>query len=337
MRSQRKDEHIRTYLQEQFHGDPLFSDVVLFHHALPEMSLDQVDTSVLWEGKPLAMPFYINAITGGTPHGQEINEALARVAAKCDIPMAVGSMRIALEDPRTATTFRIVRQHHRHGVIWANIGANATAKEALKAVELLEADGLQIHINAGQELMMAEGDRDFTTWLQSIASLTAALPVPVIVKEVGSGLDPASIQSLYDVGVRHVDVSGYGGTNFMQIERSRAQDGYDFSSLEDWGNPTAWCLAKARELNLPDLHVYGSGGIYSALDALKAFALGAELVGISGPLLYHYIHFGEKAVADWLKSLHEGLRRSMVLSGAENLKALRNLPLRYTGRLKDIL
>lgn len=335
-RQARKLEHIKYSLE--LSGEPVtsgFADVELVHNALPELTWSEIDTSLTFLGKRLAAPFLINAMTGGTETAEAINAALGRAAQQCHIALAVGSQTAALADPQLAETFRAARRENPGGVVLANLGAQASPEMAVKAVEMVEADGLQLHLNVPQELAMAEGDRDFRGVLNRIGQTVRLLPVPVIVKEVGFGLSRDVVRRLFDAGVRYLDVSGRGGTNFVAIENCRSGAGCG-RHFPDWGIPTAVSLLEAASLALP-VRLIASGGIRTAVEAAKALAIGAETVGIAGPFLQILMNESEEALCRHIRQLADGLKAIMLMTGSANLSDLRQQPVIVLGKTREWL
>lgn len=312
-----------------------FEDIHLIHQAVSTLTLQDVDSTITFCNKRLSAPLIINAITGGPEISSRINASLARVAAELNIGMAVGSQKLALKDSTLAATYTIAREQNPHGLLLANLSALSSPAEALQAVEMLAADGLQLHLNAAQELAMAEGDRDFSRVLDNIAAIVAAVPVPVIVKEVGFGLSREAAHTLYQHGVRYLDVGGQGGTNFGTIERLRRQQ-REPSVFELWGISTSVSLAEVCSQDLP-VTVVASGGIRSALDGAKAVALGADLIGIAGPVVKLLLKHTETEVRQYFHRWIYDFRALMLLSGCRSLAELKNVPVVITGKTKEWL
>jgi isopentenyl-diphosphate delta-isomerase len=300
----------------------------LVHNALPELNRGGVDCAVSFMGKQLRAPLMINAITGGHAGVLEINRGLARAAAACGIAMAVGSQRAALDDPAVRDTFVVAREENPDGLLLANLSALCTSDEALEAINMIDADGIQLYLNVNQELAMREGDTDFRGVLANIQSLVRDLPVPVVVKEVGCGLARETVLALYRAGVSYIDVSGRGGTNFAAIESRRGGSGGAY--LEQWGIPSAVSLLEALSTGLP-LKVIASGGLRSVVDIAVALAAGASLTAMAGPFLRALQAGGTEGLAGYINDLITGLQRVMMLTGAENLVALARKPLVITG------
>ena len=250
-RASRKDEHLE--LAMRLHGQDragAFDDVSFIHHSLPGVSAEQVDIGTTVLGSRWEAPFYINAMTGGTQATAAINADLAEAAAEAGVAIACGSQHVALHDPERADGFHVIRRRAPGAFVLANVGPTVSPQEAARAVEMLEADALQIHLNAAQELVMPEGDRDFSGWEEAVATIVAAVPVPVVVKEVGFGLSRRSIESLARTGVAAVDVAGAGGTDFIAIENERRPQ-RDLSYMVGWGQPTALCLLESVAVDDP--------------------------------------------------------------------------------------
>lgn len=342
-RQQRKLDHVRLALAQHEGGAPRglglagpgWEEVHLAHQSLPEMALGDVDLSTTVAGIRLGQPVLINAMTGGAPGVGAINRDLAEAAAELGLAMAVGSQTAGLREPEVVDTYRVVREVNPHGVIFANLSADATPDRARAAVEMIRADALQLHLNAPQELRMREGDRDFRGQLERIAELAASLDVPVIVKECGFGVSREAAQRLHAAGVRAIDVSGRGGTNFAWIEDQRAGREEVDPGLEAWGIPTACSLAEVAALGLPGLDLIGSGGLRYGSEAAKALALGARAVGLAGAVLERQQCGGIAAVRAYLSQFLTDLRTATLLAGARSIADLQRKPVIITGGVAE--
>lgn len=295
------------------------------HHAFPEREITTVDSSTLLFGLSFSSPFFINAITGGSPLTTAINQRLAILARELDLAMATGSVSLAMKDQAAAETFAIIRKENPNGLVFANLGAHHGLENAKRAVDLLQANALQIHVNVPQEIIMPEGERAFTGWLKNIEKIVEGLEVPVIVKEVGFGMSRETVKQLCALGVASIDISGRGGTNFARIENARRKGGtYHF--LENWGQTTVESLVEAKACLASEKSpkLIASGGVHHALDIVKCLALGADLVGLSGQML-HWVRQPEsldgaiQAVGDMKRQV----RSLMCLLGAEKITDLR--------------
>ena len=329
---QRKSQHLDLVQKPEVEpaGEGTLLDCVrLVHRALPELKLSDIDLSAELCGKPLAAPLMITGMTGGTARAGQINSDLAALAQEMGVAFGVGSMRILFDQPELLATF--AGRGSRPPVLFSNLGAQQLAQRgsaaALELIGLIKADGIAIHLNPAQELVQADGDRDFTGCLEAIGALVRELgPDRVLVKETGCGLGPAVVRELFERGVRAFDVSGTGGTSWTRVEQLRAKTpearelGELFSS---WGLPTAACVASVRAA-VPGAQIIASGGIRSGLDAARAIALGADLAGFALPLVRAHQQGGVEAARGALRSFIAALKAACLLCGARNLHALRS-------------
>lgn len=290
----RKADHLRICLEEdvQFRRNTNGFDRYRFLHAcLPELDYNDINLSTTFLGKPLGSPFLISSMTGGTEQAKTINYRLAEVAQTYKLAMGVGSQRIAVEKPEVADTFA-VREIAPDILLFANLGAvqlNYTygIDECLRVVDILQADALILHLNPLQECIQTNGDKNFKGLLDKIATICKKISVPVIAKEVGNGISPQMARYLVEAGVSAIDVAGAGGTSWAKVESERATNAMQRQlgqTFADWGIPTAECLVGIRHL-YPEIPAIASGGLRNGLDAAKAIALGADLVGLAFPFL----------------------------------------------------
>lgn len=301
-----------------------FEDIHLLNNSLPELDWDEIDIGRQFLGKTLAVPIVINALTGGTEQALIINRLLSAIAAEFGLAMAVGSQTIAIDEPELRPTFSVVRDVNPNGLIFANISARSSLTAAIEAVDMIKADALQIHFNIPQELAMPEGDRSFRGMLANIRDIVKECPVQVIAKEVGFGFSRPSILRLFEAGIQIFDIGGKGGTNFVQIEDHRR--GNFAGEFDEWGIPTAVSLAETISTEL-NLKVIASGGVRTAMDAGKALAMGADLVGIAGPFLKTLVNDGDKILKRRIQDLIYRLKAILMMTGSRNLSELSQQPL----------
>ncbi|WP_269928527.1 type 2 isopentenyl-diphosphate Delta-isomerase [Kocuria massiliensis] len=306
----RKDDHL-NYAAAQQREQPSrtdWDDVRILHHGLAGIDAADVDISTsLPGGIDWPLPFYINGMTGGTETTGRVNAALAEAAAETGIAIATGSMSIYLRDESVLPTFRVLRDKNPHGFVMGNLSADATPEAARRVVEALEADALQIHINAVQETVMPEGSRGFGAWCENIATLVDSVSVPVIVKEVGFGLSRETIVRLGELGVTIADAAGNGGTNFARVENER-REGKDYAFLADFGQSAPASLLDAASLPAatPRPALFASGGVRNPYDVVRGLALGARAVGVAGTFLHTVLgDSGLEAGADGTRRLVE--------------------------------
>ena len=328
----RKADHIRICLEEDVSGQGITTGLERYrfvHQALPEIDLKSVDTSCkLWYWT-LRLPLLISSMTGGAPRAEEINRNLALAAQELGMAMGVGSQRAALKDPSLASTYQ-VRRYAPDIPLFANLGAvqlnySYGIDECRRVVDMIEADALILHLNAMQEAVQPEGDTNFGGLIRRIEQVCQDLEVPVIAKEVGWGISEDAAMMLWDAGVSAIDVAGAGGTSWSQVELYRIGDERDrlvAEAFADWGIPTAVSL-KALAWNVPQgCKVFASGGIRNGIDAAKALALGADLVGIARPFL-KAAAISPEATVELGTVLRDQLRIAMFAIGSADLEALR--------------
>ena len=328
---QRKADHIHAALGEdvEFHTVTAgFERFRFVHEALPEIDRAQVDTSANLFGRRLSMPFIISPMTGGTPEAAEFNRRLARAAQRFGIAMGVGSQRVALENRALADTFR-VRDLAPDILLFANLGAvqlnnGCDVESCARAVDMIEADVLMLHLNPLQECVQVDGNTNFRKLSERIAEVCAGLDVPVVVKEVGHGISAATARLLVDAGVDGIDVAGAGGTSWAKVEACRASDGELSSSgasLGEWGIPTVDSLCAVRGV-APHTIVVASGGIRSGEDVAKCIALGADAAGAALPLLRAAAVSAEALDAE-IARFQEELATVMFCTGSRTIDDLR--------------
>jgi len=324
MRGSRKMAHIDQALRHKPTSGNGFADIRPVPLSLAETRLNSVSLATRIGELNLSSPIVINAMTGGAQETEQINRELAEAAATCGLAMAVGSQMAAIKDPGVRDSYRIVRKTHPKGVLFANLGTEATVEQAQAAVDMLEADALQIHLNMMQELVMPEGDRDFTGASKRIEAIVRGVDVPVVVKEVGFGLTAESALRLRELGVRFLDVGGRGGTDFSAIENARRETPYDFLR-EGWGCPTVISLLESARY-YPPQSLVASGGIATGLNAVKALIIGASAVGMAGSLLRVQQQRGVSGLIGHIKQIEEEVRILMAALGALTIAELWRVP-----------
>lgn len=328
----RKNDHIRINLEEDVSSDRLttgFERYRFVHQSLPECDLATVDTTTTFLGHHLALPLLIASMTGGTAWAGRLNRTLAEVAQAFGIGMGLGSMRVALENPETIATFQ-VRQYAPDILLLANLGAiqlkyGYGPDDCQRIVDLVEADGLFLHLNPLQEALQPEGNTHFAGLLTRIEAVCTALEVPVVVKEVGGGMSKRTARLLIDAGVAALDVSGAGGTSWSQVEMYRGQNTVQrevAATFRNWGIPTAQSLHMVREAG-PEIPVLASGGLRTGLDIAKALALGADATTMAAVILRAAAE-SSQALYDRLEIIRRQLTITMFVAGAPDVPALKS-------------
>jgi isopentenyl-diphosphate delta-isomerase len=342
---QRKTDHIALCAEEDVgfrRASTLLECVRLVHDALPDMKLADVDMSLTLFGKALRAPIVIASMTGGTDEAGRINEELASIAEERGYGFGLGSQRAMHLRPSVIATYR-VRKLAPNALVLGNVGVVQARSMTTSAVRVLVdevgADALCVHLNPAMELVQPGGDRDFAQGLDTIGRLVRDLGVPVIVKETGCGISPAVGRRLRDVGVKHVDVSGAGGTSWVGVETKRAAAAGDEvarglgDSLWDWGVPTGASVALLAPMGFDT--IVATGGIATGLDIARAIALGATAAGIARPVLRALAGRGggRAAAVAVLEGVETELRAVMLLTGSRDLASLRRAPRVVVGEL----
>jgi isopentenyl-diphosphate delta-isomerase len=328
-RSERKWDHIRFATQNRQEHASAFDDIKFIHQSLPNISVSDVRLDLKIGEFILSSPIFINAMTGGGgDKTYRINKELAIVAKNTGLAMAVGSQMSALKDKTERYTYEIVRKENPSGVLIANLGSEATPEHAKVAIEMIEANALQIHLNVIQELTMPEGDRDFSGVLERIEAIVKAVDVPVIVKEVGFGMCKEMVESLVSIGVAAVDVGGSGGTNFAEIENKRREKTLSF--FNQWGIPTPITILEATSISNENF-IIGSGGFLTGHDIAKGIAIGANAIGMAGFFLQILVEKGIEALQEEINSLHKELIMIMTALGAKSIADLKSAPVIISG------
>ncbi|MEP7010848.1 MAG: type 2 isopentenyl-diphosphate Delta-isomerase [Acidobacteriota bacterium] len=314
----RKAEHIRLALETRMQVEAsAFDDYRFGHEALPELDFDAIDLSTEFLGRTLKAPLLISSMTGGTEIAARINRNLAIAAEATGVAIGLGSQRKALEDPSKADSFR-VRDLAPSVPLLANLGAvqlnyGIGLDECRRAVEMIGADALVFHLNPLQEAIQPEGQRNFAGLLDRMAAVAQKIEVPVIVKEVGSGLSEATGWALSSRGFTILDTAGVGGTSWARIEAARASD-LDLGELfADWGVRTPESIAALARIG--GLTILGSGGIRHGLDVAKALALGARLAGMAYRFLAAATESPERVIERIERTIRE-LKIAMLCLGA---------------------
>jgi isopentenyl-diphosphate delta-isomerase len=343
--SRRKDAHLdlcATAEVEPAENATLLDHVHLVHVAMPELAVDELDLRTLAFGKTLRAPLLVTGMTGGSERARLVNFGLAQVAEERGVAFGVGSQRAMAEIPELAASFA-VREVAPTTVLLGNIGLRQALSLGVDAVrrlmEAIDADGLALHLNPGQELAQPEGDRDFRGGYAMVTALAQVLGPRLLVKETGCGISPAVARRLVDCGVRALDISGLGGTSWVRVEalRSAGVGRAVAEQFAGWGIPTAAAVCGARRAVGPQVTVIASGGLRSGLDAAKTLSLGADLAGTALPVFRAWQERGLDGAREAIDQMVQGLRMAMVLTGSRTPAALRMQPRVITGPLRDWL
>ncbi|MEM0349481.1 MAG: type 2 isopentenyl-diphosphate Delta-isomerase [Candidatus Caldarchaeum sp.] len=340
----RKSDHIKISLEKDvsFKKSTWLEYVELVHQAAPEIDPEDIQTETIFLGRRFSHPLIIESMTGGTSEAEKINANLGQAAAVFKVPMGVGSQRAGIVKPETVRTFRAARDHGPDAFLIGNIGAVQLVENGvemgLKAVEMIDADALAVHLNPLQEIIQPDGKARFRNLSKTLEKLRKELSIPIILKEIGCGLSREVVAMADRVGLDAFDVAGSGGTNWTMIEMIRAEEMKDSEKRAlaevflEWGIPTAAAVMEAVDTTTKP--VIASGGLRTGLDAAKTLALGASMAGLARPFLKPATNSAEDVLAT-LSRLSNQLKTTMFLTGCKTVDELRNAPKVVMGPLRE--
>ena len=326
--SNRKADHLEICISQNVdfkHLGTGFNSIQLMHCALPEMNLDDVDTSTTFLGKQLSMPLVITGMTGGFAQAERVNRLLAKTCNDHSIALGLGSQRQAMENERYIKSFRAAREEAPDIPLIGNIGAaQITGPQGIEYVQqilnIVHIDALAVHLNPLQEALQPEGDTNFSGVLNALQELEEEFTIPIIVKETGAGISAEVAAKLLQIGIRYIDVSGAGGTSWAAVEHFRGAIPHLAEKFREWGIPTALCLKELKDI--PNLSIIASGGIRDGVDMAKALVLGADLAGAAAPFL-HALFAPEGNMLDTMvEQWRQQLRLAMFLTGCKHIEEL---------------
>ncbi|MCA9380094.1 type 2 isopentenyl-diphosphate Delta-isomerase [Candidatus Dojkabacteria bacterium] len=323
---QRKLQHIKIVLEKDTQPYPSsFDKYVLPHKALPEIDLEEINTTVNFFNKKISFPFMIASMTGGEEFGKTINTNLAMAAEKNNIPLALGSMRVVLKKPETLDSFNVrhlcpsIPLFANMGLVQLNYGYGA--KEINKLIDIIDADGIFLHINHLQEAIQPEGDTNFKGLVDKLAKILPKIKKPVLIKEVGNGIDKETAKKLNEIGVEWIDVAGGGGTSWPWVEGYRREDDLgDIFKAESI--PTDQCLTDCREIE--DLKLIACGGIRNGKHIALSLMLGADMASCAKPLLQPALESPEACIK-LLGKYKKEFQISMFTMGAKDIEELKSI------------
>ncbi len=317
IREKRKLDHIKETLNSYDVYKDYFKDISLIPMSASISDLSNIDLKLNLFGKTLDAPILINAMTGGALGLEKYNQAFARAAKENNIAMAVGSQKAGILNKKRINTYSIVRKINPKGLIFANLSALENIEDMKKAVDMIEADALQLHVNHGQELSMLEGDKNFSSLLKNIEKAIKEIEVPIIVKEVGTGISQESAKIFSGMGVKNFDAGGFGGTNFSLIEEKRKRKTPEL--LSNIGIPTPVSILEIKKV-LPKSLVFASGGIRNSNQIVKSLVIGGDISGIAAYFLKVFMDSDEEKLSKEISSIIEEIKKIFVVLGFQNLE-----------------
>lgn len=324
----RKDEHIKYALKYQSPYNS-FDEMELIHHSLPDYDLSEIDLHTHFAGRDFDYPFYINAMTGGSEKAKAVNRKLAQVAQATGLVMVTGSYSAALKNPQDDSYPS--KKDYPDLLLATNLGIDKPYELGLQTVDEMQPIFLQVHVNLMQELLMPEGEREFRSWKKNLENYATKMPVPVVLKEVGFGMDLKTIQMAHAFGIKTFDISGRGGTSFAFIENQR---GGDRSYLNEWGQTTVQSLLNLQDF-VDTVEILASGGVRHPLDMVKCFVLGAKGVGLSRTVLELVEKYPVEQAVDIVNGWKDDLRLIMCALNCKTIADLRNVDYLLYGKLSE--
>ncbi len=348
---QRKIEHVSVALGQDISVAQRanWNDIQFVHQAMPEVDLDEIDTSVIFLGHTLRYPIFISSLTGGHPDVTSINRNLARAAEHYGLALGVGSQRAGIVNPAVTSSYAITREYAPNIFLIANIGAPQlieqsrhaafTIEQAERAIDMIGANALAVHLNSLQEAAQPEGDRRAVGEAAALKVLTSKVNVPVIAKETGAGVCREQALLLRSCGATAIDVGGAGGSSMPAMEAARSEARGDARTrnigllYRDWGIATPVSIVESSVAGLP---LIATGGVRNGLDMARALALGATLAGMGFPFLKAASQSYE-AVCELLETVVAELKVAMQLSGAATIGQLQQADLVVTGETRNWL
>lgn len=324
----RKDEHIKYALKYQSPYNS-FDDMELIHHSLPDYDLSEIDLHTHFAGRDFEFPFYINAMTGGSEKGRAVNQKLAQIAQATGLVMVTGSYSAALKNPHDDSYPS--KEEFPELLLATNIGIDKPYELGLQTIHEMQPIFLQVHVNLMQELLMPEGEREFRQWKENLADYATKMPAPVILKEVGFGMDLKTIEMAHKLGIKTVDISGRGGTSFAYIENQR---GHNRSYLDEWGQSTVQTLLNAQPM-IDKIEILASGGVRHPLDIVKCLVLGAKAVGVSRAILELVEKYSVEEVITIINGWKDDLRLIMCALNCKTIAELRQVDYLLYGKLNE--
>ena len=324
----RKDEHIKYALKYQSPYNS-FDDIELIHHSLPDYDLSEIDLHTHFAERDFEFPFYINAMTGGSEKGRAVNQKLAQIAQATGLVMVTGSYSAALKNPHDDSYPS--KEEFPELLLATNIGIDKPYELGLQTIHEMQPIFLQVHVNLMQELLMPEGEREFRQWKENLADYATKMPAPVILKEVGFGMDLKTIEMAHKLGIKTVDISGRGGTSFAYIENQR---GHNRSYLDEWGQSTVQTLLNAQPM-IDKIEILASGGVRHPLDIVKCLVLGAKAVGVSRAILELVEKYSVEEVITIINGWKDDLRLIMCALNCKTIAELRQVDYLLYGKLNE--
>lgn len=325
---QRKKDHISLCLTDDVTFKQKTNGLEKYdfeHYAITEVEFNKIDLSAKFFNKKISYPFLISCMTGGTAEAEKLNEKLAIAANTLNIPIGVGSQRQALENKKFHNSYKTVRKNAGNVPVLGNLGAAEIAKsknvidDVQKLIDLIEADAFVVHINPLQELLQKEGEPYFNGLLKNLEQLSSKIKIPLIAKEVGSGISKRAAKRLLEIGIKGIDVAGSGGTSWAAVELIRKKSDEEY--FREWGLPTSYCIKTVNELKKKyKFMLIASGGINNFDEIAKSLLLGADIVASARKILLEVNYNGVEGVVKLIINWFGSVKKIMYLTNSNNIE-----------------
>lgn len=225
----RKADHLDMAFRSQV--DTLMHDARFNYEPLIRAHPTGAAETFSFLGKTLKAPLWVSSMTGGTLAARKINTNLAKACRDFGLGMGLGSCRILLSDDSHLPDFDVRSIIGDDLPLYANLGICQVEQMMLEGkvnqirdmVSMLRADGLIVHVNPLQEWFQPGGDKITRPPVETLHRLLEGVRFPVIVKEVGQGMGPASLRALMKLPLAAIEFAAFGGTNFSKMELLRSE------------------------------------------------------------------------------------------------------------------
>lgn len=309
--SMRKIEHL--FFCDNCKRVGVFKNVKLKPQELTELSLSDIDTKLKFLDLELDFPSYINAITGGSHISKIINKKLAILSREFKIPVVTGSMSMYLKYGEIESYMPLKSAYK----VIVNLSARESVSDLKRCADVMNTNYVSMHINTPQELMQKEGDVNFKGEIKNITDALREFGDNLIVKAVGQGMSYETIKKLYDIGVKNIDISGHGGTDFSQIEANRLnRENHDF--------PFVSTEKSLENLNKFDVYKIVSGGIEKPIDMIKSIVMGGDITSSA----HYYLSLTKLNMLEAFDKIKEDrleFKKLMLLLGKKNIDELKGV------------
>lgn len=265
----RKHDHLRLYNCTGYENS--LEKIRIDYYSIPEFSIDEISLETTVGGIKWKYPFFINSITAGYDL-DDINRDFYEICKKEEIMFFAGSISPFLKS----------NKYEKYISDSVNIGLDKNPKYLYNILDSVNPKYIQLHANLIQEIVMPEGDKNFGEWLCNLEDIVKNVNIPIIFKETGFGINDYTINKVIELGIKVIDISSKGGTDFSAIENKRRelQNIRKIDYFDEIGYNLFESL-KIAEKYKNDIDILASGGISSPLDVVKSLAFGAKAVGVS--------------------------------------------------------